>query len=110
MAAPISTRTRSRLIPDHQMAPPPPPPPPVERPPMFRIRVATLTGRRIAVDVNGATRIETLKLLIQHSDGIPPDQQRLIFAGIELADERSISDYRIQAESTLSLVLKLRGD
>eukprot|EP00027_Filamoeba_sp_ATCC50430_P008198 CAMPEP_0168558402 /NCGR_PEP_ID=MMETSP0413-20121227/9954_1 /TAXON_ID=136452 /ORGANISM="Filamoeba nolandi, Strain NC-AS-23-1" /LENGTH=78 /DNA_ID=CAMNT_0008589527 /DNA_START=110 /DNA_END=346 /DNA_ORIENTATION=- len=73
------------------------------------IKVKTLTGKEIEIDIDPNDKIERIKERVEEKEGIPPPQQRLIFGGKQMADDKSAKEYNIDAGAVLHLVLALRG-
>jgi hypothetical protein len=75
----------------------------------LQVFVKTFAGKTITVEVEPDESIESLKNKVQSKEGVPPNQQRLLFGGKQLDSRKSISDYDIEDESTMHMVLRLRG-
>jgi len=73
------------------------------------IKVKTLTGKEIEIDIEPTDKVERIKERVEEKEGIPPPQQRLIFSGKQMNDEKIAADYKVQGGSVLHLVLALRG-
>ena len=75
----------------------------------MQLFVKTLTGKTVSIEVEEGESIEDVKAKISEKEGIPPEQQRLIFGGQQLQDAKTLDDYNVGDDATLHLVLRLRG-
>jgi len=73
------------------------------------IKVRTLTGKEIELDIDSDYKISQIKEKVEEKEGIPPVQQRLIFGGKQMTDEKTAQEYNLSGGSTIHLVLALRG-
>ena len=74
-----------------------------------QIKVKTLTGKEIEIDIETDDTISRIKERVEEKEGIPPPQQRLIFGGKQMQDDKKACEYNIEGGSVLHLVLALRG-
>ena len=81
----------------------------LEKDTTFQIFISTLTGKTVTIVVRKDDSVKNLKEKVQDREGIPSDQQRIVYAGKELLDHKTLSDYDISKDATLHLVLRLRG-
>ncbi|KAF2115403.1 ubiquitin-related domain-containing protein [Lophiotrema nucula] len=75
----------------------------------MQIKVRTLTGKEIELDIEPDYKVSRIKERVEEKEGIPPAQQRLIFGGKQMNDDKSAADYALEGGATLHLVLALRG-
>uniref|UniRef100_A0A8C7XC30 Ubiquitin-like protein NEDD8 n=1 Tax=Oryzias sinensis TaxID=183150 RepID=A0A8C7XC30_9TELE len=76
---------------------------------LYITSLQTLTGKEIEIDIEPTDKVERIKERVEEKEGIPPQQQRLIYSGKQMNDEKTAADYKIQGGSVLHLVLALRG-
>jgi len=75
----------------------------------MRVKVKTLTGKEVRIDIEPDDTIMHIKRRVEEVEGIPPEQQRMVFTGKQMADNMTMEECNIEAGSTLHLVLALRG-
>ncbi|GAA6038686.1 hypothetical protein JCM8097_002345 [Rhodosporidiobolus ruineniae] len=75
----------------------------------MQIKIKTLTGKEIELDIEPSHTTTQIKEQLEEKEGIPPAQQRLIFLGKAMPDDKSAQELKVEAGSTLHLVLTLRG-
>ncbi|EPQ64387.1 hypothetical protein BGT96224_21 [Blumeria graminis f. sp. tritici 96224] len=73
------------------------------------IKVRSLTGKEIVLDIESSYTVSQIKEKVEEKEGIPPVQQRLIYGGKQMADDKTAEDYKLEGGATLHLVLALRG-